>query len=321
MNQADNQAASTATDSLLNVEAVQQFTNEALEAQKYDTSLKVYEVAAIKSATSLAILNAGQSAIFSVALTAMMWMAAQGVLQGTMSVGDLVMINGLVFQLAMPLNFLGSVYRETRQSLIDMKAMFDMSLVASKITQSKGLPGLPSFLSQTAAPEIVFDGVVFGYEPSRSILRGISFTIPAGKRVAFVGPSGCGKSTILRLITRFHDPQTGSIRVGGVDTREVDVTCLRENMGVVPQDSVLFNTTLRENIGYGRPAASMLEIKKAAEMAELLDSVEKFSHKWETRVGERGLMISGGEKQRVQLARMFLKVPFFSLQMVSSRFH
>jgi ATP-binding cassette subfamily B (MDR/TAP) protein 7 len=303
MNQADNAAASTATDSLLNVEAVQQFTNESLEAKKYEASLINYEKAAIKSNSSLALLNAGQSAIFSIALTSMMWMAAQGVLNGTMTVGDLVMINGLVFQLAMPLNFLGSVYRDTKQSLLDMKAMFDMKHIESKITLSASQPNL--FLSNGS---ITFENVSFGYVKDRNILNNISFQIPGGKSVAFVGPSGCGKSTIFRLISRYFDPIQGVIKIDGTDIQTCSVHSLRRAIGVVPQDTILFNQTITENIAYGNTDASQIEIEEAVSKAQLQKTISSFPQGYQTHVGERGLMISGGEKQRVQLARIFLKV-------------
>ncbi|KAJ3369923.1 Iron-sulfur clusters transporter atm1, mitochondrial [Kappamyces sp. JEL0680] len=302
MNQADNTAASTATDSLLNVEAVQQFTNEALEARNYEKSLVKYEKAAIQSSSSLALLNAGQSAIFSLSLTIMMWMAASGVLSGAMTVGDVVMINGLVFQLAMPLNFLGSVYRDTKQSLLDMNAMFDMSHIQGKITQSLDKPSLV-----VKGGSIVFDNVTFGYVKERTILNNISFEIPPGKTVAFVGPSGCGKSTILRLISRYFDPDSGRITIDGQDISNVNVVSLRTALGVVPQDTILFNQTIADNIAYGKPEASFEEIKLAAFKAHLNDTIANFPHGYDTHVGERGLMISGGEKQRVQLSRIFLK--------------
>ncbi|KAJ3023727.1 Iron-sulfur clusters transporter atm1, mitochondrial [Thoreauomyces humboldtii] len=306
MNAADNKAASVATDALLNFEAVKYFTNERFEMLRYDRSLAKYEDAAIKSVTSLALLNAGQSAIFSAALTGLMWMAAQGVVAGTMTVGDLVMVNGLVFQLSMPLNFLGTVYRETRQSLIDMDTMFRLRHVKTAMP----VPPTAAPLSLPAGGEIRLQDVHFAYHPSRTILNGVDFTIPAGSSVAFVGPSGCGKSTILRLLFRFFDPQTGRVLIDGQDIRNVTLNSLRQTMGVVPQDTILFNQTIYYNILYGKPDATREEVEEAARKARIHDViVNNFPGGYETMVGERGLMISGGEKQRVQLARTFLKNP------------
>lgn len=305
MNMADNEAATTATDSLLNFEAVKYFNNETHEMRRYDQALEKYESAAIKTATSLAFLNAGQNAIFSVALTGMMWMASSGIVESGLTVGDLVMINGLVFQLSMPLNFLGTVYRETRQSLIDMDTMFRLQHVESKVTNSPDATAL----SLLKGGEITFENVSFGYTPTRPILKDVSFTIPAGKTVAFVGPSGCGKSTILRLLFRSFDTNSGRILIDGQDIRQVTLESLRRTLGVVPQDTILFNQTIHYNIAYGRLDASQEEIVEAAKRAHIHDVItNRFTDGYQTKVGERGLMISGGEKQRVQLARAFLKV-------------
>ena len=303
MNAADNAAAATATDSLLNYEAVKHFGNEHYEMQTYDKSLAQYETAAIQTTQSLAFLNAGQNLIFSTALTVMMWMASHGVVSGSLTVGDLVMINGLVFQLSLPLNFLGSVYRETRQSLIDMDVMFALHRIKSKIADSPHAKPLC-----LTAGEIKFDRVSFGYIPARPILTDLSFTIPAGSRVGFVGPSGCGKSTLLKLIFRFFDPTSGSIAIDGQDVSSVQLASLRSCIAVVPQDTILFNQSIYYNIAYGRPEALKHHVHEAAKKALIHDTITtKFPEGYETRVGERGLMVSGGEKQRVQLARVFLK--------------
>ncbi|KAI9209343.1 transporter ATM1, mitochondrial precursor [Polychytrium aggregatum] len=308
MNKADNEAATKATDSLLNFEAVKYFNNERFEMKQYDSSLKKYEAAALKTTTSLAFLNAGQNFVFSVALTIIMWMSAHGVIQGALTVGDLVMLNGLLFQLSMPLNFLGTVYRETRQSLIDMDTMFRLHHIKTNVPE-RANPKELQIVPGTSTSFIDFDNVSFGYSHDRRVLDQISLKIPLGARVAFVGPSGCGKSTILRLLFRFYDPSHGTIRINGTDLRDYSLSSLRQAMGVVPQDTILFNNTLRYNIAYGKIGSTDEEVIAAAQMAQLHDVVQTFKDGYDSRVGERGLMVSGGEKQRVQLARVFLKDP------------
>lgn len=304
-NNADNQAASVALDSLINYESVKYFNNEAFQCAKYDESLTKYQNASIKVATSLAFLNAGQNLIFTLALTAMMYMGCQGVASGALSVGDLVLINQLVFQLLVPLNFLGSVYRELKQSLLDMENLFQLQNYDVRI---KEVPNAPLLNFSPMRPgEIKFENVTFGYHPDRPILKNVSFTIPAGERVAIVGPSGLGKSTILKLVFRFYDVTSGRILIDGQDISKVSLESLRKAIGVVPQETPLFNDTILENIRYGRLSASNQEIYSAVEKVQLDKLIKELPDGVSTIVGERGLMISGGEKQRLAIARVLLK--------------
>ena len=304
-NAADNQGATVAVDTLLNYEAVKYFNNEKFEVDRYDKALKKYEDASIKVTTSLAFLNTGQNVIFSSALAAMMYIAANGVAAGSLTVGDLVMVNQLVFQLSVPLNFLGSVYRELRQSLLDMETLFNLQKVNVTVREVAH----PRPLALTRGGEIKFENVSFGYHADRPILRNLSMTIPAGKKVAIVGPSGCGKSTILRLLFRFYDTESGKIMIDGQDIKEVSLDSLRKSIGVVPQDTPLFNNTIEHNIRYGQIDASLDDVKKAAHRARIYELIERLPAGWNTMVGERGMMISGGEKQRLAVARLLLKDP------------
>ncbi|CAG79271.1 YALI0E08030p [Yarrowia lipolytica CLIB122] len=301
-NRADNEASNVCLDSLINIEAVKSFGNEGYMVDKYQSALTKYEKASIKIATSLAFLNSGQNLIFSSALTAMMYMTCCGVADGSLTVGDLVLVNQLVFQLSVPLNFLGSVYRDLRQSLLDMGSLFSLQKVAGQIQESPNAKPL-----QLTNGEIRFENVTYGYHPDRPILKNASFVIPGGLKTAIVGPSGSGKSTILKLAFRFYDTQEGRILIDGQDVREVTLASLRSAIGVVPQDTPLFNDSIMNNIRFGRLEADDKEVENAACAAKLDALVRQLPDGWNTNVGERGMMISGGEKQRLAVARVLLK--------------
>lgn len=309
-NNADNQAANVALDSLINYESVKIFNNELYQASKYDKALMKYQQSSVKIATSLAFLNSGQNFIFTLALTAMMYMGCQGVYTGELTVGDLVLINQLVFQLSVPLNFLGSVYRELKQSLLDMENLFQLQNQPIRIKEIPNAPPLKlnnNNNNNSLPGEIRFENVLFGYHPDRPILNNASFTIPARQKVAIVGPSGSGKSTILRLIFRFYDINQGRILIDGQDISKVLLESLRKLIGIVPQETPLFNDTILENIRYGRLDASDEEIYRVINQVQLNKLIDDLPDGVQTIVGERGMMISGGEKQRLAMARLLLK--------------
>ncbi|MBN9887915.1 ABCB family ABC transporter ATP-binding protein/permease [Salipiger abyssi] len=304
MNEQDTDANQKAIDSLLNFETVKYFGAETREAARYDAAMRGYEAAAVKTNTSLAMLNFGQSLLITSGLVIVMVMAALGVQAGDLTVGDFVMVNAYMIQITMPLNFLGTVYREIRQSLVDMGQMFELLDQKQDVTDTPGAPPI-----QVTGGVVEFDHVAFGYDEERSILKGVSLRVGAGQNVALVGPSGSGKSTIGRLLFRFYDVQDGAIRIDGQDLREVTQQSLHAAIGVVPQDTVLFNDTIRYNIAYGRDGASEAEIVAAAQAAQIHAFIESLPEGYDTQVGERGLKLSGGEKQRVGIARTLLKNP------------
>jgi ATP-binding cassette subfamily B protein len=304
MNARDSEANSKSVDALLNYETVKYFANEAHEAERYDRSLQAYERAAVRSETTLALLNVGQGIIIAGGLIGVMLLAAQGVAAGRMTVGDFVLVNAYLIQLYLPLNFLGMVYRNIKQSLVDLEQMLALLEVVPEITDRDGAP--PLAVSEGA---VAFRRVDFRYDPRRPILEDIDFRIEPGHTVAIVGPSGAGKSTIARLLFRFYDADVGGIEIDGQDIRDVTQDSLRRAIGVVPQDTVLFNDSILYNIAYGRPGASRAEIEDAARFARIHDFVARLPDGYDTVVGERGLKLSGGEKQRVAIARVILKAP------------
>ncbi|MCE2517840.1 MAG: ABC transporter ATP-binding protein/permease, partial [Alphaproteobacteria bacterium] len=303
MNEADEGAATRAVDSLLNYETVKYFNAEEIEAQRYSKALSKYEVAAVQSRTSLSVVNIGQGLIITTGLALVMGMAGHDIHAGNFTIGTFVVVNTYLIQLYLPLNFLGYIYREIRQSLADMERMFSLLEETAEIVDE---PGAKPITIKGAA--IDFDKVVFSYGP-RGVLRGLDLSIGAGQRVAIVGPSGAGKSTISRLLFRFYDPEEGQIRIDGQDIKSVQQASLRSEIAVVPQDTVLFNTTIADNIAYGRPDASLAEIREAAKLASLHDFIAMLPDGYDTKVGERGLKLSGGEKQRVAIARAIIKNP------------
>lgn len=304
MNQMDSKANTRAIDSLLNYETVKYFCNESFEARRYDENLHSWEDAAVRNQTSLAALNAGQSAIVAAGVTILMVLAAQGVVDGALTLGDLVLVNAYMIQLYMPLHFLGFVYREIKHSLADMEKMFGLLEEPREVEDRPGAPDL-----EPNGGAIRFEAVDFSYEPRRAILHQVGFSIPAGRTVAVVGPSGAGKSTLARLLFRFYDVTGGRILVNGQDIREVTQHSLRAAIGIVPQDTVLFNDTIYYNIRYGRPDAGPEEIMEAARAAHIHDFIVGLPDGYDSLVGERGLKLSGGEKQRVAIARAILKNP------------
>ena len=304
-NEADSSAHTKAIDSLLNYETVKYFNNEGFEARRYDESLEALRRARLKSQTTLSLLNAGQQLIIAVGLVAMLWMATQGVVDGRLTLGDLVMVNAFMIQLYIPLNFLGVIYREIKQNLTDLDKMFTLMDREREVADAPGAEAL-----RTNGPvDVRFEHVDFAYEPARAILHDVSFEIPAGKTVAVVGPSGSGKSTLARLLYRFYDVQAGKILIAGQDIRTVTQSSVRRAIGIVPQDTVLFNDTVAYNIRYGKPDASDAEVEQAARAAHIHDFIMSTPKGYATMVGERGLKLSGGEKQRVAIARTLLKDP------------
>ncbi len=304
MNDSDTDANQKAIDSLLNFETVKYFNAEGWEAKRYDGAMATYEGMAVRTGLSLSALNVGQSFLITAGLIGVMVMSAMGVQRGEFTVGDFVMVNAYMIQITMPLNFLGTVYREIRQALVDMGEMFGLLGQPAEVVDKPGAPDL-----QITGGEVVFDQVHFGYDAARPILKGVSLRVGPGQRIALVGPSGSGKSTIGRLLFRFYDVNGGSIRIDGQDLREVTQSSLHALIGVVPQDTVLFNDTVLYNIAYGRPGASRAEIEQAARAAKIHDFIISLPDGYQTTVGERGLKLSGGEKQRVGIARTLLKNP------------
>jgi ATP-binding cassette subfamily B protein len=315
MNDAENEASTRQVDSLLNFETVRYFNNESHELTRVDEALQTYEQAAVKSRESLSLLNVSQAAVVISGITIMLIMAALNIRNGTMTVGGFVVVNTYLMQLSIPLNFLGTVYREIRQALVDMENMFTL---LEEVPEIKDLPGAQPLSSPRG--DIRFTDVHFGYDAQRVILHGISFQVKAGEKVAIVGPTGAGKSTISRLLLRFYDPNSGRIAVDGLDLREITQASLRDAIGVVPQDTVLFNDTIYYNIAYGDPSADEQHIYEAARTARIHDFIAQLPSGYQTRVGERGLKLSGGEKQRVAIARAVLKNPtvFFFDEATSS---
>ena len=309
MNESDSEAQNRAVDSLLNYETVKYFGNEGHEARRFDEALARYERAAVKSQVSLNMLNLGQAGIISVGLGLVMLLAARGVQTHELTVGKFVLVNTYLMQLYQPLNFLGFVYREIKQGVVDMEQMFRLLGVSEEVADRPGAAALALHPVHEAAGEVVFEDVHFGYAANREILKGVSFRVAPGKSLAIVGQTGAGKSTIGRLLFRFYDATGGRVLLDGQDVREVTQESLRAAIGVVPQDTVLFNDSIRYNIAYGRPGASQAEIEDAARLAQIHDFVMRLPDRYETRVGERGLKLSGGEKQRVAIARTILKNP------------
>jgi len=303
-NEADTEANARSVDSLLNYETVKYFNNERHELGRFDFALKQYEEATVKSLKTLAVLNVGQSAIVATGLTLLLWRASVGVVAGTLTIGDLVLVNAFLLQLAIPLNYLGMVYREVKQALINIERMFALLDEPEEIRDAPDAAPL-----QVRGGEVRFDDVSFAYNPDRQILRKLEFSIPPGKTVAVVGTTGAGKSTLARLLYRFYDVSDGAIRIDGQDIRSVTQDSLRRAIGIVPQDTVLFNDTIYYNIAYGRPEATREEVVAAARAAHIHDFINSLPQGYETSVGERGLKLSGGEKQRVAIARTLLKDP------------
>ena len=301
----DSAAHTKAVDALLNYETVKYFNNEDFEARRYDENLQALRQVRLKSQRSLSLLNSGQQLIIATALVAMLWRATQGVVVGTMTLGDFVMVNAFMIQLYVPLNFLGTLYREIKQSMADLARMFTLMDQEREVADSPGAQPL----QLQGEPAVRFEAVQFAYDPARPILKGLSFEVPAGKTVAVVGASGAGKSTLARLLYRFYDVQAGRITIAGQDIRHVTQDSVRRAIGIVPQDTVLFNDTVAYNIAYGRPGATQAEVEAAARAARIHDFIQSTPQGYATKVGERGLKLSGGEKQRVAIARTLLKNP------------